>query len=52
MDKVHKPITTQQIVTLRMISYRSKHVVLYNKWNLVVFGRISTRFGIINNTRG
>lgn len=31
-----------QIVNLRMNWNRSKHVVLYNKWDLFVFGRILT----------
>jgi hypothetical protein len=35
-------ILQQVTLSLRMTSNRSKHVVLYNKYNLVVFGWIST----------
>jgi hypothetical protein len=33
-----------KIVNLRMTWNRSKHILLFNKWNLLVFWRISTWF--------
>jgi hypothetical protein len=37
-----------QIVNLKMTLNMSKHAVLYNRWNLFVFGRILTWFLIKN----